>query len=358
MAGRGAEDDQFMKSPQLIESTERQIREIQRGVDYQVREYPIEVVVKKHVEGREEGRNELFVPDYQRDFVWDDKQQSKFIESLLMGLPSPYIFVVDVGSEDEGVAGRLEILDGTQRIRTLARFIAGDLELCGLEKLTSLNGFKYTDLAPSRQRRFGRITLRMIELTEQAKEEFRRDMFERINAGGGPRNPMEVRRSSFPGPFMDLIDELSKDVRFEKLAPISWPSRRRLEREELTCRFFTFFDRYEAYEGGKLISEFIDAYVRDMNETIRSEGPASSTVARLSDAWTRTMTFVERHFPVGFAKTVGAKSTPRVRFEAIAVGSARALQENPHVAPTADEIRSWLDGPEFNRLTTSDAANN
>lgn len=350
-----------MKPPQLVESAETQIRELQRDVDYQVREYPIEVVVKKHTEGLEDGRNELFVPDYQRDLVWDDERQSKFIESLLIGLPIPYLFAADVGGEDEELAGRLEIVDGTQRIRTLARFISGDLELRGLEKLTALNGFRYEDLAPSRQRRFGRITLRMIELTEQANEETRRDMFERINTGSVQLNPMETRRGTLPGPFMEFIDEISKDARFAKLAPVSKPNSKRLEREELTSRFFTFFDRYEKYgrdESGKMISEFVDAYVADMNEAIRAEGASSPTIARLRDVWTRTMDFVERHFPAGFAKTTGARSTPRVRFEAIAVGSARALQENSKLAPTRDEIRSWLESTEFKKLTTSDAANN
>jgi hypothetical protein len=350
-----------MKSPELTENAEKQIRELQRDVDYQVREYPIEVVVQKHLRGREEGLNELFVPDYQRDLVWDEKRQSKFIESLLIGLPIPYLFAADVGSEDEELAGRLEIIDGTQRIRTLARFITGDLELRELEKLTALNGFKYADLAPSRQRRFGRITLRMIELTEQANEETRRDMFERINTGSVPLNPMQTRRGSLPGPFIDLVDELSKEQRFAKLAPLSDASRKRLEREELTSRFFTFFDKYETYgqdESGKMVSDFVDAYVRDMNNTIRAEGTPSATAVRLRDVWARTLAFVEKHFPAGFAKTSSARSTPRVRFEAIAVGSARALQENPHLAPTSEEIKSWLDSQEFKKLTTSDAANN
>ena len=86
-------------------------RSVQQEVDYTVREYPIEVVVAKHIKGLDEGTNDIFVPDYQRDLVWDDKRQSKFIESLLIGLPIPYLFVADVGNED--VAGRLEIIDGT-----------------------------------------------------------------------------------------------------------------------------------------------------------------------------------------------------------------------------------------------------
>src|SRR5580698_1841701 len=137
------------KSEKEIAAAEQQIRELQRDVDYQVREYPIEVVVQKHFDGREDGTNELFVPDYQRDLVWDERNQSRFIESLLIGLPIPYVFAADVNSGDEEVAGRLEIVDGTQRIRTLTRFLKDELILSGLEKLTDVNGFKFSDLAPS-----------------------------------------------------------------------------------------------------------------------------------------------------------------------------------------------------------------
>lgn len=102
-----------MKTAQEVENSEVQIRQLQRVVDYQIREYPIEVVVEKHITGIEDGTNEIFVPNYQRDFVWSDVKQSKFIESLLIGLPIPYVFVADVGNEDEEIAGRLEIVDGT-----------------------------------------------------------------------------------------------------------------------------------------------------------------------------------------------------------------------------------------------------
>lgn len=353
-----------MQTPELTEKAEKQIRELQRDVDYQVREYPIEVVVQKHLKGRDEGTNELFVPDYQRDFVWDDKRQSKFIESLLIGLPIPYLFAADVGSEDEDLSGRLEIVDGTQRIRTLARFVKNELILSGLEKLSDLNGFKYSDLAPSRQRRFGRITLRMIELTEQAKEETRRDMFERINTSSVPLNPMQTRRGTLPGPFISLIDELSKDARFAKLAPLSEASRKRLEREELVSRFFAFVDRHEKYghdDSGKVVSDFVDAYIKEMNKNIKDEkdaGGQSATETRLRDTWDKMLKFVEAYIPNGFAKSAAAKSTPRVRFESIAVGSALALAKKPDLIPSAEKVKQWLDANEFKELTTSDAANN
>ena len=151
-------------------------------------EYPIEILVKKYLDGIDEDENELFIPDYQREMRWDEDRQSKFIESVLLGLPISYILVADL-SESEDLA-RLEIIDGTQRIRTLARFLNNELKLNNLEKLDSLNGFTFKDLPFSRQRRFQRTTIRMIQLTEKADEEVRRDLFERINTGSVELNAM------------------------------------------------------------------------------------------------------------------------------------------------------------------------
>jgi uncharacterized protein with ParB-like and HNH nuclease domain len=114
--------------------------------------------------------------------AWDDARQSKFIESVLLGLPIPYIFVADIPDEEN--EARLEIIDGTQRIRTLAKVLNNELKLEDLKKLKKLNDFRFSDLPLPRQRRFKRTTLRMIQLTEKATEDIRRDMFERINTGG------------------------------------------------------------------------------------------------------------------------------------------------------------------------------
>jgi len=122
------------------DKAEIQIETEQVFVDYDTKEYPVETVVDKYLKDIDEDKNELFVPDYQRDFRWDEKRQSKFIESIIIGLPIPYIFVADVKDKD----GRLEIVDGSQRIRTLAAFMRNELKLVNLKKLTELNGFQLT----------------------------------------------------------------------------------------------------------------------------------------------------------------------------------------------------------------------
>lgn len=85
-----------------VEAAEKQIYQEQRTVDYDTREFTIEIIVNKYQDGIDDDSNELFVPDYQREFVWNVERQSKFIESIVLGIPIPLIFVA------EDAEGRLE----------------------------------------------------------------------------------------------------------------------------------------------------------------------------------------------------------------------------------------------------------
>ena len=109
-----------------INEAEAEIRDKQKPVDYDTKEYPVEILVQKYTHGLSDDTNELFIPDYQREMAWDDARQSKFIESVLLGLPIPYIFVADIADAEN--EARLEIIDGTQRIRALARFLNNELK--------------------------------------------------------------------------------------------------------------------------------------------------------------------------------------------------------------------------------------
>lgn len=329
---------------------EEQIRGHMRDVDYSIREYPIEVLVPKYLVGSDNGTNEIFVPDYQRSFVWSSRQQSRFIESVIIGLPIPYLFVADVGSVDEELSGRLEIVDGTQRIRTLSAYVSNELRLEGLTKLTALNGTFLSDLLPSRQRRFLRTTIRLIELTEKADEETRRDMFDRINSGGEPLNPMEVRRGVLKGSFLGFVSKLADTPVLRDLAPLSESSVKRRDYDELVVRFFAYTDRYNDFE--RSVIEFIDEYI-DSKQNFDED--KDGTV--LKAEWDRMLNFVQKHFKYGFRKSATNNRTPRVRFEAISVGVALAFRENPSLSTTPDEVSAWAYGEEFNRLVTSDGAN-
>lgn len=325
------------------EAAEAEIREKQKPVDYDTKEYPVEILVQKYMDGRDDDTNELFIPDYQREIAWDDARQSKFIESVLLGLPIPYIFVADIPDEEN--EARLEIIDGTQRIRTLARFLTNELRLEDLEKLKKLNNFKFADLPLPRQRRFKRTTLRMIQLTEKADEDIRRDMFERINTGSVVLNDMEKRRGIQRGPFLKFIDLLSENPKFRELCPFSEPLVRRREPQEFVLRFFAYLNSYKSFK--RQVNEFLNEYLEaNNNKDFDYEGMKAEFESMLD--------FVEKYFPNGFRKGVNHTTTPRIRFEAISVGVALALRKKKDHKPKS---MKWLESHEFKEYTTSDASN-
>ncbi|MCL2716282.1 MAG: DUF262 domain-containing protein [Alphaproteobacteria bacterium] len=354
------------RSQDEIDAAETQIIAQIKDVRYIIREYPVEVVVEKYLNGIETDENEIYVPDYQRDLIWPSRHQSRFIESLLIGIPIPFLFLADVNDNDDpGKAGRLEIVDGVQRIRTLAEFMTGSLELNALSRLSKLNGFRFCDLHPSRQRRFRRATLRLIELTEAVGEDVRREMFDRINSGSVKLEAVEIRRGMEPGPFLDLVTDLAADPLLRELAPISEDLRKRFEYEELVTRFFAFLNRYESFgkgKEGKVVAAFLLKFVQDKNEELN--GPDhQKLVAEMKRQWTLVLCFVKDHFPDGFRKKSSGRKVPRVRFEAIAVGTGLAVRdlENRGLDVSSlktSDIATWLAGEEFRVLTTSDAANN
>lgn len=329
-------------SKDMQEAAEAQIRERQKETDFDIREYPVEIIVLKFTELLENDKAELFIPDYQRELVWSEPQQARFIESILLNLPIPYLYVADVADGEN--EGRIEVVDGSQRIRTLVRFMEGELELDKLEVLNKLNGFRFHDLPLPRQLRFRRRTLRMIELI-QVDEEARRQLFDRLNTGGTKLLDMEQRLGSRDGEMVDLVKTLAQSELFRRLCPVSEVRARRREYEELVLRFFAYRDRYQAFE--KRVDEFLNGYLDDLNRN-------NFDKEELVTHFTAMLSFVERYFVHGFKKGPRNSSVPRIRFEAISVGVSLALKEAPDLVP---QSMAWLESEEFKTLTRSDSSN-
>ena len=336
------------------EAAEVEIREKQKAVNYRTIEYPVEVLVQKYMDGIENDTNELFIPDYQREMTWDEERQSKFIESVFLGLPIPPIFIADINGqeneEDEEDEARLEIIDGTQRIRTLNRFINNELTLCNLKKLSKLNNFIFEDLLPSRQRRFKRVTVRIIQLTEDADEETRRDLFERINTGSVELNEMEKRRGIYPGKVAGLVEKLSKLQKFKNLCSFSEAAIDRRDPQEFVLRFFAFLDRYKIFDSKLGVIQFLDEYLESANNNKNID------LEKMQHEFETMIEFVEKSFPNGFRS--GKKlnrTTTRIKFESLSVGVALALREKNNLHFQGDDL---LDASKsnFQNYTKGDAS--
>ncbi|WP_240205672.1 DUF262 domain-containing protein [Vibrio sp. CyArs1] len=318
---------------------EEQILEKQKISDYDIREYPIEVLVSKFTVGLEDDEADIYIPDYQREMIWKIAQKIRFIESILINLPIPYIFLAD---DDEG---RSEVVDGSQRIRTIVEYVQGHWPLRKLELLPALEGFYFHDLPKSRQRRFFKKTIRMIEMTQNLDDEARRQMFDRLNSGGTKLKPMEQRRGSKDGKFLNFIKEAAKSSLFAELCPISPNLIKHRENEEFVLRFFAYTDRYTSFNHR--VDEFLNDYLDDMNAKGFNE-------EELRNKFDTMLEFVKQNFKYGFKKNATNNSVPRIRFEAISVGCTLALQENPNLKV---ENVDWLFSPEFGHLTRSDSSN-
>lgn len=325
------------------DAAEAQIVEHHKIIDYDTREYPVEVIVDKYMKRLDEDDNDFFVPDYQRELNWPEEHQSQFIESVLMGLPIPMLFLADV----EGQEGRAEIVDGSQRVRTLARFMNNELRLSGLKKLDKLNNFTFADLPLIRQRRFGRHTMRMIELREGTDEEVRRDIFNRINTGSLKLSDMDQRWGSNDGKFLQFVRDCSQQPLFVKLAPLSAKAVKLREPQEFVLRFFAYLRDYQKFN--RSVINFLNAYLKDMKSSFDETAQTNAQAE-----WDRMLKFVDTYIPQGFVKKEGHVRTPRIRFEAISVGTALALKVNPNLIPTSLD---WLESEEFKGYMRSDASN-
>lgn len=335
-----------------IEEVELQIREIQIDYKYRLVDLSIGELMQKFrqkdtlIEIENKDLSILIVPKYQRDFEWKNQMQSRFIESIFMGIPIQPLFAFELDDE-----GNLELLDGVQRLSTIKAFVSNDLLLDNLEEITSLNRYKFENLETSRKRKFFNTALKIYIIDENTDEGVRADIFRRLNETGLKLESAQIRKGKFiNNKFYDFILECIELPKFKSLfSSAKSENKLRGEKEELVTRFFAYSDKYKFFEHS--VKGFLDDYIIQTGKIFNSDF-ANSKKAELE----RMLNFVEINIPNGFKKTEGSKSIPRVRFEAISIGVNLALREKDGNIINPD-IR-WLDSREFKQVTTSDAANN
>ena len=154
-------------------------------------------------------------PEYQRRLRWSAPQKSRLIESLLLNIPIPPVFLF------ESDAARYEVMDGQQRLNAVREFIAGGFALSGLEVLKPLNGLRYLRCPPRIKRALDRANLSAVVLLLESEPapasgrglsatDIRRFIFDRLNTGGTKLNQQEIRNAIFPGHFNQALINLSR----------------------------------------------------------------------------------------------------------------------------------------------------
>lgn len=228
-------------------------------------DYPVDGLVKRLRQGDivvpsfdpayEEGDE---VRGFQRRFVWSRPQMDKFIESLLLGLPVPGIFLVRDRSN------KLLVLDGQQRLRTLQFFYAGmhgSREYRLKHTQEPFQGKSYDELDDEDRRRLDDSIIHATVLRQEypaGSQDAVYSIFERLNTGGSPLQPQEIRIALYHGPFLRLISELNEDRNWRELFG---PPSPRFKDQELILRVLALYERADRY--ARPVKGFLNNYLED-----------------------------------------------------------------------------------------------
>ncbi|AIR66395.1 GmrSD restriction endonuclease domain-containing protein [Cedecea neteri] len=198
---------------------------------------------------------DIIIPFYQRNYVWKIEQASKLIESFIIGLPVPQIFLYVNDNEV------LEVIDGQQRLKSIKYFMEGYFgeakggkrnvfRLKGLSEASSLNGKTFLELDSKDQRKLRNSTLRAIHI-KQLSPSKRTDcvfhIFERLNTGGTQLRPQEIRNAVYRGEIVSKLQELNQNNHWKNILRVR-ESDKHLRDMEFILRIFSLFETWEDYE--------------------------------------------------------------------------------------------------------------
>ncbi|WP_336717303.1 DUF262 domain-containing protein [Chryseobacterium mucoviscidosis] len=210
-------------------------------------------------------------PKFQRRDAWSETSKSKFIESLILGLPIPQIILAEKKTEK----GKYIVIDGKQRLLTIRQFFSkgenddfSPLKLNGLEILTDLNRKTLKDLENSPElndylTQLQNQTIRTTVIKNWPNEEFLFTVFLRLNTGSIKLSPQELRQALHPGKFIDFADSFSVESNaIKSILKIDKPDYR-MRDVELVIRYFSFKNFLEEYDGN--LKKAFDDTVRILN---------------------------------------------------------------------------------------------
>ena len=236
-------------------------------------------------------------PDYQRKGgLWSDSQKSRLIESILISIPLPF-FYFDVRNDE-----KWEVVDGLQRLTSLREFIYDKtLVLCDLEYLTELNGKKFDELPRTYQRKLNESNFSTYLIREGTPDDVMMNIFRRINTGGIPLTPGEIRNACFRGAASNLVKALAECESF-KIATRNKIKTDRMEDRDIVTRFLAFYlQSYNEYQGNMdlFLDNVLSSIKKKSNENIWHKSDSESVVK----AFDKSMKLsIELFGPLAFRK--------------------------------------------------------
>ena len=206
-------------------------------------------------------RGDVEIPEFQRTFVWNRKRASRFVESLLMGLPVPGIFLYrDKNSQS------LRVIDGQQRLISLQAYYKGrfpgsnqTFKLVGLN--SRFEGLSYAELSRQDRRRLNDSIIHASIIQQESPDDDGTSqfaLFERLNTTSTPLSPQEIRAAIYGGELNDLLVELNDFDEWRTL--VGKPNRRKRD-QELILRFIALYFCFDEYQPP--MKSFLNEFMND-----------------------------------------------------------------------------------------------
>jgi hypothetical protein len=276
-------------------------------------DYPVDGLVKRIREGA------IYIPKFEREFVWDVRDASRFVESLLLGLPVPSIFL-----SKERDTGKLLVVDGQQRLLSLRYFYddkwrptGKEFRLKGVQP--ELEGRTYDTLREEDRRRLDDSILHAIVFKQDepsADEGSVYEVFQRLNTGGKALTPQEVRSAILHGRFRDLLGELNE---YPPWREIYGPEDSRMRDQELILRFLALSQDGDSYQAPMVA--FLNGY-RGRNKEL-SDKDAAGMCERFRGAIDLV------HQSIGARAFRPVRALKAAVFDSVMVGAAKRLEAGP-----------------------------
>lgn len=195
-----------------------------------------------HIKRLVEDRKELIIdPDFQRGNVWAKKQGAELVESILMGIPIPVMYLFEMRD------GSKQVVDGRQRIAAILDFLNDKLILRDLKILPEYNNFKFSDLDAKMQGIFEDSQMYFYIIQPPTPERVKYDIFDRVNRGGTRLTNQEMRNALYRGKSTRLISELSKSEEFLRATGHGISSKRQKD-NYVVLRSISFYLLYKKSE--------------------------------------------------------------------------------------------------------------
>ena len=193
---------------------------------------------------------EVSIPEFQRRYVWSERQASRLVESLIIQCPIPVIYLNQEKDET------LSVIDGNQRLNSLKRFLEDAFTLIGLTSYPELAGLKYSQLDKRFQRHISNRVLRCTVILKETHPQVKFDVFERLNSGAVALTRQELRHGLYYGSLLKRASSIAKELRLE--VHFGGRKDKRMKAEELVIRLWALSEGIGSYE--KPLASFISNY--------------------------------------------------------------------------------------------------